>query len=71
MEIGRDVLVQPIHEFPARFFAHALQPSGHHQVTGAGRRGMRHDDLAFQGRIQQVLPGGRRRDFKFPASAVL
>ncbi|MNI64102.1 hypothetical protein D3C73_1195210 [compost metagenome] len=56
MNVLADVLVQAIHVGPTLLLAEGLQPGADVEETGAGRRRVRHDDLAFVLRLGQVLP---------------
>ena len=61
MRVGGDVLVQLVHEGPALLLAHQLQPGRDHQIAGAGRGRVRHDDLPLVFGLGQVGPARRLR----------
>ena len=56
MEVLRDVLVQGVHEFPARVLAHDGQPAGHGEIAGARRGRVRHHDRVLVLGLGEIGP---------------
>ena len=60
MCVLRDVLVQSVHELPSAAFSGVVtkqsEPRSNVEESGAARRWIRHDDLAFVDGFGQVFP---------------